>query len=290
MKPGRILLLSVLALSITPVYPLSFEDTYGISAGENFGALADQVVETRFDESSMTLQQKLIRLKNLQLRIDAKLQQFKDDPIIWFLSGLNQNNLAEIHYLLVVEQSGRQQAASDSSVSNFNIARSRAYDNAIRLDSAQPYRLSSSIYATMSYGLSNRQKIKTYSRELALGSPAENESNEYFMHWAKVDALVQERKLDEAQQALEDLRQLLQQRNKTDASYSSIVERAEAQVSAQIKISEKRQAASASAPQSKVVRQTTEGGQWGWRNWLLTGFGAITFTFVLIAALYLRKK
>lgn len=289
MKQRFAILLFLLFSTSMTFASTNFEDTYGIPAGAHFSSLADQVVDTRFDESSMTLRQKFNRLKNLQLRIDSKLKEFSDDPIIWFLSGLNHNNLAEIQYLLVVEKSGQQMAASDIDVSNYSISRSRAYDNAIRLDSSQPYKLSSSIYATMSYGLSNRQKITTYRRELELGNPAENESNEYFMHWAKIDLLVQEKKLDEAQQSLKELEQLLKQRNKSGSAYSSIVERAKYQLVTELEISEKRKAVSLTSRQSSTKFQEAGHKPWGWKIWLLTGFGIFIFTFVLIAAIYLRK-
>ncbi|MCP4432513.1 MAG: hypothetical protein GY806_16180 [Gammaproteobacteria bacterium] len=289
MKQNFIFLMLLLSSSAVTSASVNFEDTYGFPASADFSDLADQIVDTRFDQSSMTLQQKLSRLKNLQIRIDSKLSQFGDDPLIWFLSGLNQNNLAEVQYLIILDKSGQQKASKDINVSNYNIARSRSYDNAIRLDSPQPHQLSSSIYATMGYGLSNRQKVKTYSRELELGSPAENESNEWFMHWAKIDVLVHEKKIDEAQQALQELKQLLKQRKKTDSAYSSIVDRAETQVASEVKTSENRKAVSTSKPIPSSLEHKNDIGSWGWETWLLIGFGLFTFMFVVIAAVYLRK-
>ena len=268
----------------------NFEDRYGISANDFYPALADQVVATRFDETGLSLRQKLTRLKNLQARIDEKLGQLPDDPLIWFLSGLNQNNLAEVQYLIVLDQSGQQKASADIDVSNYNIARSRAYDNAIRLDNPQPHRLSSSIYATMGYGLGNRQKIETYSRELAIGSPGENESNEWFMHWAKVDALVQEKKLDEAQQALSELKGLLQKKNKTSSPYASIVDRAETQVAIALMASEQRNPALIENSEATALKTDNEIPTWTWKNWLLVGIGFFTFSFVIAAAIHFRKS
>ncbi|NNE63335.1 MAG: hypothetical protein HKN34_04570 [Gammaproteobacteria bacterium] len=267
----------------------NFEDIYGTAATAEFSNLADQIIDTRVDETSMTLQQKYTRLKNLQLRVESGIEQYKDDPFIWFLSGLNQNNLAEVLYLIIVEKSGQQKAAIDLEVSNYNIARSRSYSNAIRLDSAQPHRLSSAIYATMGYGLSNRQKVKTYSRELNLGSPAENESNEWFMHWAKIDALIQENNLDEAQQALERFKQQLKKQNKSDSAYSSIVDRAGKQVAARVKAAEYRRSVATTKPSANSREKEIRNEPWGWEAWLLTGTGTFTLAFVLIAAVYLRK-
>ena len=283
-----IIMLLLLSPAVAPA-STNFEDTYGTAAPAAFSNLADQIVDTRFDESSMTLRQKLSRLENLQLRIESGIEQYTDDPFLWFLSGLNQNNLAEVKYLIILEASGRKEAAMDIDVSNYNIARSRSYSNAIRLDSTQPHRLSSAIYATMGYGLSNRQKVETYSRELKLGSPAENESNEWFMHWAKIDALIQENKIDQAQHALEELKQVLKKQNKSDSAYSSIVDRAETQVALEVETMENRRSVSTAKQSANLGGNETDSQPWGWKDWLLTGFGVFTFAFVLIAAVYLRK-
>ena len=265
---------------------MSFEEMYAVVAIEDYRATADQIVSARFEESELSLQQKYTRLKTLQSRIKLHTENYGEDPMVWFLSGLNLNNLAEVRYLMVLNQSGQQKADTDTQVSNYNIARSRAYDNAIRLDSQQPHKLSSAIYATMGYGLSNRQKIKTYTRELELGSPSENESNEWFMHWAKIDALVHEKKLDEAQAAIAELKDLLDKRNKTDTAYSGIVSRAETQVE---KVVEKSQDRNKKQPPPKARLEKTSHA-WDWKTWLLIGIGVFTFVSVIIAAISLRKR
>jgi len=288
----KILITLLLLSSIMPGVAFSkasFEEIYALEAGPDYAAIADQIASARFDEHDLSLQQNYNRLKNLQARIEAKIKTNKNDPMVWFLSGLNQNNLAEIRYLIVLAKSGQKKAAADVQVVNFNIARSRAYNNAIRLDGEPPHKLSSAIYATMGYGLSNRQKIKTYTRELELGSASENESNEYFMHWAKIDALVHEKKLDEAQQALAELKQLLEKKNKTDSPYSSIVQRAENQVEKVTSQAKERQAKNIKK-QAKPVDLKDPKSSWTWKTWLILCFGIFTFGSVLAAALYRRNR
>lgn len=289
MNPNLVIITLLLISVFTEAYPSNFEDTFGVAATAEFSSLADQVVDTRFDESAMTLQQKLNRLKNLQLRIKPKLEQHKDDPFIWFLHGLNQNNLADVVYLMALEKSGQQEASMNIEVSNYNIARSRAYSNAIRLDSTLPYRLSSTIYATMGYGLSNRQKVKTYSRELELGSPAENESDEWFMHWAKIDALVHEKNIDEAEKALQELEHLLRNRNKSDSAYSAIVDQARTQVKAEIETVESRKLSPIAKRSASIEEIGEQDKAWGWGGWLLIAAGAFTFIYMLTVAFNLRK-
>ena len=263
----------------------SFEAMYGIEADQKYRASADQVITARFDDSGLSLQQKTTRMRNLQARLELHTQNYADDPMVWFLSGLNLNNLAEIRYLMILQQSGQKKADTDIEVSNLNIARSRAYDNAIRLDSQPPYKLSSAIYATMGYGLSNRQKVKTYTRELELGSPSENESNEWFMHWAKIDALVHEKKLDEAQAALAELKDLLEQKNKSTSAYSSIVERAQKQVEQVVaKADSRKKQLPKKGPDIKETQHL-----WNWKIWLVIAIGLFIFVSVLIAAISMRR-
>lgn len=262
-----------------------FEAMYGITADQNYSATADQIITARFDDLELSPQQKYTRIKNLQGRIELHTRNYADDPMVWFLSGLNLNNLAEIRYLIILEQSGQKKADTDTEVSNLNIARSRAYDNAIRLDSQPPYKLSSAIYATMGYGLSNRQKVKTYTRELELGSPSENESSEWFMHWAKIDALIHEKKLDEAQAALTELKNLLDRKNKNTSAYSSIVERAQKQVDKVVAQAENRKKL---LPKKAPKLEKTQ-YLWNWKIWLVIAIGLFTFVSVLIAAISMRK-
>lgn len=287
-KTLSIVLLYLVSLT-TAQAEMSFEEMYGIPASNYYDVIADQIVSARFQGSELSLQEQYVRLKNLQLNIAIKTDEYPDEPLAWFLSGLNLNNLAEVRYLLVLDKSGQKKATADIEVVNHNIARSRAYGNAIRLDSEQPHQLSSSIYATMGYGLTNRQKIKTYTRELELGSPSENESNEWFMHWAKIDALIHDKKLDEAQAALRELKDLLEKENKPSSPYAEIVEKAESQVDSFTEESQKRQASKQKIEASNVERDDS-GESWSWKIWLILLSSVFIFIAVLSVALYKRNR
>ena len=265
----------------------SFKTMYSIPAGE-FTELADLVVSARFDPSTLKDAKKYKYLEALQKRLELETQKSSDHPLLWFITGLNLNNLAEIRYILLLERKGQQKASQDIKVSNFNIARSRAYDNAIRLDNTEPHLLSSAIYATMGYGLSNRQRIKTYSRELKLGSASENESNEWFLHWGKIDALVHEKKLDKAQAALTELKNLLEDKGKIDSSYSKIAKQAETQVAKVTQQSEVRKVNHAKKAEARITQQEKE--LWNWKTWISIIIGAFMAGFVLAAAIYYRMR
>ena len=289
MNKNLFLLIMLLCQLSTAWGARQFEDIYTISAGE-LTSLADQIVTVRFEDYLLSGEQKYLYLEQLQQNLQDIKPHHKDNPVFWFLTGLNQSNLAEVRYINLLDQKSQSIAGQDIVISNHNIARSRAYDNAIRFDEVEPRKLSSAIYATMGYGLSNKQKIKSYSRELELGSASENESNEWFLHWAKIDALIHEKKLEEAQQALAELQSLLSRKKHGADNYDSIVKQAKTQVTvAKQKTSQRKQKQQKKANAvAKAQEQLAQ--KWTWKTWLLVAIGVFTFGFVLIAAIYYHIK
>jgi hypothetical protein len=265
-----------------------FESIYAIPA-DDLTPIADQIVSSRFEDSLFTNEQKYLHLEELHQRLQSYKPQHQDNPLFWFLTGLSQSNLAEVRYITLVDQKGQKTADQDIAISDHNITRSRAYEKAISLDELEPHRLSSTIYATMGYGLSNKQKIKTYSRELKIGIASENESNQWFLHWAKIDALVHEKRLEEAQQALVELQDLLANKKHGAEYYSGIVKQAKSQVKVVTQKFEKRK--EKQAEKSKMVKALEQHEQKStWTTWLLVTIGVFTFGFVIIAAIYYKIR
>ena len=291
LEPSKRLLLTILLLcQLSTAWALTkFENIYAIPAGD-LTPIADEIVTSRFEESLFSSGQKYLYLKELQQRLYSFKPQHKDNPLFWFLTGLSQSNLAEVRYVTLLSQQDQKTAEQDITISNHNITRSRAYEKAISLDEAKPHRLSSTIYATMGYGLSNKQKIKTYSRELEIGIASENESNEWFLHWAKIDALVHDKKLEEAQQALAELQKLLAKKKHGAENYSNIVKQAKSQVKAVTKKAENRKEKQAKKTRAKarVIEQREK--KWTWKTWLLVAIGVFTLAFVIVAAIYYQVR
>lgn len=266
-----------------------FEGIYAIPAGD-LTPIADQLVTSRFEDSLFSNEQKYLYLEELQQRLQSYKPQHQDNPLFWFLTGLSQSNLAEVRYIILLDQKGQKTADQDIAISNHNITRSRAYEKAISLDEPEPHRLSSTIYATMGYGLSNKQKIKTYSRELEIGIASENESNQWFLHWAKIDALVNDKKLEEAQQALIELQSLLSNKKHGAEHYSDIVKQAKSQVKAVTLKAKQRKKKHARKVNARALEQRAQ--KWTWKTWLLVSIGVFTLSVVIIAAIYyqIRKR
>lgn len=266
-----------------------FEYIYAISAGE-LTPIANQIITERFEDSLLTGEQNYLYLEELQQNLQSLKSQHQNNPIFWFLLGLNHSNLAEVRYINLRKQESQSTIGQDLEISNHNIARSRAYDNAIRLDDSEPRKLSAAIYATMGYGLSNQQKIKTYSRELELGIASENESNEWFLHWAKIDALVHEKKLEEAQLALTVLQTLLARKKQGAENYDGIVKQAKTQVTeASQKVSQRKiNKQKKEQTSAKALEQRAK--KWTWKTWLLVTIGVFTIGFVLVTAIYYQFR
>lgn len=290
MTPRSLIFAALLMCQLSTAWALTqFENIYSIPAGD-LTPIADQIVTNRFENSLLSNEQKYLYLEELQQRLESFKPQHQNNPLFWFLMGLSQSNLAEIRYIVLLDQKSQKTADQDIAISNHNITRSRAYEKAISLDEPKPHRLSSTIYATMGYGLSNKQKIKTYSRELEIGIASENESNQWFLHWAKIDALVHEKKLDEAQQALAELQQLLSRKKSGADNYSDIVKQAKAQVKTATQNSDQRKIKLAKKARAKALAIEQREKKWTWKTWLLVSIGVFTFGFVTIAAIYYQVR
>ena len=286
----KILFLIGLLCHLSPAWGArQFSSIYAITAGE-LTSIADQIVTARFEESLLSNKQKYLYLEQLQNNLLELKPHHQENPVFWFLTGLNQNNLAEVRYINLLNQEGQSIADQDIDISNHNIARSRAYDSAIRFDGAEPRKLSSAIYATMGYGLSNQQKIKTYSRELELGSVSENESNEWFLHWAKIDALIHEKKLEQAQQALAELQTLLARKKRGAENFDSIVKQAKTQVTKAKNKSLQRQQKQQKNARAAARAIDQHAQKWTWRTWLLVSIGLFTVGFVIVTAVYYQFR
>jgi hypothetical protein len=284
------MLTALLMCQLSSAWALTqFEGIYSIPA-DDLTPIADQIVTSRFEDSLLSSEQKYLYLEEMHERLQSYQPQHQENPLYWFLMGLSQSNLAEVRYIILLDQKGQKTADQDISISNHNITRSRAYEKAISLDEPEPHRLSSTIYATMGYGLSNKQKIKTYSRELEIGIASENESNQWFLHWAKIDALVHDKKLKEAQQALVELQDLLANKKHGAEHYLSIVKQAKSQVKAVTQKADQRKQKQAQKSKVRALEQRAQ--KWTWKTWLLIAIGVFMFAFVLIAAIYyqIRKR
>jgi len=285
LKPSRRFMLATLLMcQLSSAWALTqFESIYAIPA-DDLTPIADQIVTSRFEDSLFTNEQKYLHLEELQKKLQSYQPLHQDSPLLWFLTGLNQSNLAEVRYIILLNQKGQKTADQDIVISDHNITRSRAYEKAISLDEAKPHLLSSSIYATMGYGLSNKQKIKTYSRELEIGIASENESNQWFLHWAKIDALVHDKKLVEAQQALAELQSLLANKKHGAEHYSDIVKQAKSQVKDVTQKANLRKQKKAEILKGRALEKHEQ--KWTWKTWLLIAFAVFTFSFILISSIF----
>jgi hypothetical protein len=279
----KLFLLPCLLLSFTPLSATEFNQVFGIDAG-NSTSLANLLTTARHDQSLLSMPQHYQYLLDLHSRIEKNKSSHSEDPMAWFLYGLSLNTLAETRYLMLIETGDNNIASDDREINELNIARTRAYDNAIRLDGDEPHQLSAEIYANMGYGLSNRQKIKTYSREIKQGTAGASLSSEVFLHWAKIESLVHEKKLDEARTAIDDLTQLLEQKSLSDSPYQTVVAQATTQVNQSVEQKILRARASAQSNAKQAFKNTITA--WSWKTWLLFLIGTFSFLFVLMTSIY----
>ena len=219
----------------------SFEEQFDISPG-NVKSLADQVALYHAEniDSSFTVQEQ--QLISISQQLDQLLQQQPQNPVLWFLQGLNHNNLASL-YFTTAPVTSQQHIAKKLS----------AYEQAMTFDKTQKPHLNAAIYATMKHALSMDKKIIAIQKELALGGNGEDESYYWYLHWSNIHNLTQAGRLQEARQATQKMQRELEASGHSSNNYQQILK----QVKAEVEQAQLAQTSSPERPATKAVAQNS---------------------------------
>jgi len=196
----------------------SFEELFDISPG-NIKSVADEVTRYYAENIDSSFSTQNQQLTSISQQLDQLLQQKPRDPVIWFLQGLNYNNLASLYYS--ADPVGSQQ---------YIAKKLHAYDQAMKFDETQQPHLTAPIYATMKHALPINKKITAIQKELSLGGNGENESYYWYLHWSNIHNLTQAGRLDEAQQATRQLQRELLASGHSDNNYQQILKQVKNEV------------------------------------------------------------
>ncbi|MCW8956348.1 MAG: hypothetical protein OQL09_05650 [Gammaproteobacteria bacterium] len=217
----------------------SFEELFDVNPG-NKEAIADLVTHHHIEDtdSSFNLQKQQLLSINEQLR--KLLQHQPDNPLLWFLQGLNYNNLASLYFTSTPDTSQK-----------YIQQKQHAYDQAIEFDEATQTQLSAAIYATMKHALPGDKKIMAIQKELALGGNGENESYYWYLHWSNIHNLTQAGRLQEARLASKQLQRELLASGYSHSDYQNILVRAKSEIDQ----AEKYQQITPEKPVKKAAKQ-----------------------------------
>lgn len=196
----------------------SFEELFDINPGI-VKSVADQVTVYHAEniDSSFNIQNQ--QLLAITQQLDQLIQQQPENPLLWFLQGLNYNNLASLHF------------SSDPTTSQqYIIKKLSAYDQAMKFDETQQPNLSAAIYATMKHALPMDQKITAIQKELALGGNGEDESYYWYLHWSNIHNLTQAGRLQEANHATQNMQMELEASGHLTNDYQQILKQVKAEL------------------------------------------------------------
>ena len=187
---------------------------------EAHNQIADRVAAYHATDIALDTSAQQAELDSLQQDIETILQDSPNEPLYWFISGLNHNNLAALASATNNTEAIKQQIEW----------RNKAYQKAMLLDRTLPLRLSARIYATMKYGLPAADKITAIKNEIKLGGSGENDTQYIQLHWSQVNELVKAGRHDEAQAALREMQREISRLDLKNPDYQLIVERAQNEI------------------------------------------------------------
>lgn len=196
-----------------------FNELFEADLGEHI-QIADRVATYHATDVELDIPTQQTELETLQHNIDAMLKTSPDEPLYWFISGLNHNNLAAL-YTAQENASGITQQIE---------LRNLAYQKAMLLDQTLPLRLSATIYATMKYGLPAADKIKAIKNEISQGGSGDSDTQYIQLHWSQVNALEKSGRHDEAQLALKEMQREINRLDLKNPDYQLIVDRAQKEI------------------------------------------------------------
>lgn len=211
----RTLLILVALLPVLTMANTGFNEQFNVRL-DRFNDIADRISEYHSSDINLDAQSKQHELEALQQNVEAMIKTAPEDPLLWFISGLNHNNLASFY----AAQNQPQRAGE------YSERRNHDYQRAMELDQKLPSRLSAQIYAAMKHGLPAEARIEAIKQELAQGGSGENEDYFWQLHWSHVSALDEAGHYDEAEKALQDMQNQMWQRGVTNPDYQIIVDKA----------------------------------------------------------------
>jgi len=228
-KPITCMQISVIKLkTISGIYCLfilSFVSAHSMAAGfTDFfhkspvinESLADRVSRYYSEDIKLPIETQKKELLEIANELESISVKFSDQPVYWFIKGLNHRNLASLYF----ESKSIQQ--SDREIHKKDIA----YKKAIELDKSLKY-LNASIYSTMKHGLPESSKIDATQQELSLGGNGENDSYYWYLHWSNIDQLKNSARNEEAEQAFKIMKKEMNNSDIDMSVYKALNEKIE---------------------------------------------------------------
>ncbi|HEY9052974.1 MAG TPA: hypothetical protein VIQ03_15590 [Gammaproteobacteria bacterium] len=238
---------------------------------------ADRIASYYTGTVAIEKRDQIHELEALAQNIDTFIKIEPSHPGLHFLKGLN-NSLLSGRYKSNNDETSYQKSINDKMTE---------YQKAMELDLANEPHLSAAMYATMKHGLEGDLKIQAIQSELKLGGNGESESYYWYLHWSNINTLKQAGRLQEAEKALQSMKQELYEKRPEDTLYQTMVEHIDhelkqpAQISKQIsqQTTETKNLQKPKAPDRKEVI-----------IWVIVIISALAIFLLMLYEFVLRKK
>lgn len=175
---------------------------------------ADRIASYYSGKVSIEKRDQINELEALSLNIDTFLKVEPNHPGLHFLKGLNNSLLSGLYKSSGDTYSYEQRALNKVA----------EYQQAMELDLSHEPHLSAAMYATMKHGLEGDLRIKAIQNELKLGGNGESDSYYWYLHWNNINSLKQAGRIQEAEAALESMKQELAEKHPDNTLYQAMVE------------------------------------------------------------------
>lgn len=221
--------------------------------------------------------EQIVELEALAQSIDTFLKIEPNHPGLHFLKGLNNSLLSGL-YKSNNDQTNYQRLTSNKITE---------YQKAMELDLENEPHLSAAMYATMKHGLEGDLKIKAIQNELKLGGNGESESYYWYLHWNNINTLKQAGRLQEAEKALQSMKQELAEKHPKDTLYQTMVEHIDQEL--KLPSTENRQI-SQQATESKALQEPKKTDKKQVIIWVIVIISVLAIFLLMLYELVLRKK
>lgn len=193
-----------------------FSEAFDMSAPE-FSRQANRVAYFFKENVAFDNTQQEKELNYLTKSLLKNQDDQKNNPVYWFVRGMHARNLASY------EQHQGNKVLAEENIASKN----KYYKTAMELDKTYQPHLSAAAYAVMKPGLPDELKQYAIESELDLGGNGENDSYYWYLHWSNINALSQQKRFDEAESALDRMREELAAEGLDKSAYTSLLNKAE---------------------------------------------------------------
>jgi hypothetical protein len=267
-----------LSINAQPLFSDSFE-----YEGDKLLQYVDKISAEYFEDSPEAVQQRLLQYQKF-----AKQHQQQHSEIhraIWyFIEGLNNLNIISALKQIQTEMNVDNQ----SEIEKYNTRLQQAFKKALSEDK-KSNELTANMYSVMQRSLDDHLKIEAILKELELGGSGDSEASYWFKHWHVIGALKDAGRFNEAYQALNKMKQELNEAGLQKSAYAQLKQRAEQDLKNARSLSNTQSLAeeSKSATRPRSVIEKLLG-----KYWPMILINGIMFTFIIIAGLkvYIKKR